>query len=225
MPIYWLTEQLSFPPIEGAENGIVAVGGDLSPERLLLAYHKGIFPWYSEGEPIVWHAPENRFILFLDDFHVSKSLKKVLKKQQFSVTIDTNFDGVIRACAHVKRLFQNGTWITNDMINAYNKLHQLGYAHSVEVWQNKQMVGGIYGVSLGKCFFGESMFHTVTNASKVAMFFLVELLKDKNFHFLDAQVHTEHVAQFGAKEIPRNEFTSILEKGLIMETWKGKWHF
>lgn len=214
MPIYFLSEKISFPPVSGAEEGIVAIGGDLSTERLLLAYKNGIFPWYSEDEPIVWHSPEKRFVLFLDDLHVSKSMRRVLNSHQFRVTYDTNFDFVIRACANVERKHEIGTWITSDMITAYSTLHQLGYAHSVEVWKNDKIVGGLYGVSLGKCFFAESMFHFETNASKVAVIALVEMLKKRNFHFIDAQVYTNHVATLGAKEIPRNDFLSLLQKAL-----------
>lgn len=223
MPIYLLNEKISFPPVDGAEDGIVAVGGDLSPERLLLAYRLGIFPWFNEDDPIIWHSPEERFILFLDDLHISKSMRRVLNSNKFKITFDTDFAFIIQQCAQIKRKDENGTWITNDMIEAYTELHELGFAHSVEVWQDDNIVGGLYGVSVGKCFFAESMFHIATNASKFAIIKLVELLKHKNFHFIDAQVYTEHVSTLGAKELPRDQFMRLLQDGLQHESWIGKW--
>lgn len=223
MPIYLLNEKISFPPVDGAEDGIVAVGGDLSPERLLLAYRLGIFPWFNEDDPIIWHSPEDRFILLLDDLHISKSMRRVLNANKFKLTFDTDFAFVIQKCAQVKRKDEDGTWITKEMIDAYLELHYLGFAHSVEVWQEDKIVGGLYGVSLGKCFFAESMFHTATNASKFAIIKLVELLKHKNFHFIDAQVYTEHVETLGAKEKPRDKFMQLLQEGLKSESWIGKW--
>lgn len=223
MPIYLLNDKLSFPPVEGAQDGIVAVGGDLSPERLLLAYQSGIFPWYSEEDPIIWHAPEQRFILLPEDLHISKSMHRVLNSGRYSVTFDTNFSFVINQCASVERKEQNGTWITGEMIDAYSELNNLGYAHSVEVWQDGEIVGGLYGVSLGKIFFAESMFHTTSNASKVALIKLVELLKHHDFHFIDAQVHTTHLESLGAKNISRHEFMQLLKQGLQSKTSVGKW--
>ncbi len=223
MPIYQLIDQLVFPPVDGSEDGIVAVGGDLSVERLLLAYRLGIFPWFSEGEPIVWHAPDVRFVLDFDELHISKSMRRVLNNPKFTVTLDTQFKQVIQYCANVKRKFQNGTWITPEMQSAYLELHQLGYAHSLEVWYEKKLVGGIYGVSLGKVFFAESMFHLQTNASKIAFIRLVQFLKQHHFHFLDAQVYTEHVESLGAKEIPRNEFMHKLNIALQSDALLGKW--
>lgn len=223
MPIYLLTDKLDFPPVEGAEDGIVAIGGDLSPERLLLAYKKGIFPWYSEEEPIIWHSPENRFVLMPDELHISKSMRRVLNSDGFNVTFDMDFPFVINQCADIDRKEQDGTWITKEMIKAYTELYYLGYAHSVEVWQEDKIVGGVYGVSIGKCFFAESMFHTASNASKLALIKLVEFLKKYNFLFLDAQVFTEHVATLGAQEIPRNKFMRLLNEGLQQESLIGKW--
>lgn len=223
MPIYLLNEKLQFPSVEGAEDGIVAVGGDLSSERILLAYQKGIFPWYNEGEPIIWHSPNPRFVLLLDDLHISKRIQRVINKNEFSFTLDTDFRFVIHACATAKRNEQDGTWITKEMIAAYCKLHDLGFAHSIEVWKNNAIVGGIYGVSLGKSFFGESMFHTESNASKFAFIKLVEILKSKQFHFLDAQVFTEHVSTLGAKNIDRKDFINRLENSLQHKSWIGKW--
>ena len=225
MPVYLLDDTYHFPPAEGAENGIVAIGGDLSQERLLNAYKRGIFPWYSEGEPIIWWCPDPRFVLFPDDLHISKSMHRVLNSNMFSVTLDTNFPLVIRQCAEVSRKDEDGTWITEEMIAAYCRLHESGYAHSVEVWKNNMMVGGIYGVSLGKLFFAESMFHTETNASKLAFIRLTQLLRQKEFMLLDAQVYTKHVESLGAKEISRKEFMLLLQKGLQYESWTGRWKF
>lgn len=224
MPIYLLNEKISFPPVDGAEDGIVAVGGDLSSERLLLAYKQGIFPWFNEEDPIIWHSPEDRFILLLDDLHISKSMRRVINSNKFKITYDENFEHIIQQCAVVKRKHEDSTWITTDMINAYTELYKLGYAHSVEVWQDDNIVGGLYGVSLGKCFFAESMFHTATNASKFAIIKLVEFLKHHNFYFIDAQVYTEHVETLGAKIISRNTFLALLQKGLQYDTWIGKWN-
>lgn len=223
MPIYLLTDKLNFPPVEGAEDGIVAIGGDLSPERLLLAYQKGIFPWYSDDEPIIWHSPEDRFVLLPDELHISKSMQRVLNSDRFKVTFDMDFPFVIQQCANIDRKEQDGTWITEEMIKAYTELYYLGFAHSVEVWLDDKIVGGVYGVSLGKCFFAESMFHTVSNASKFALIKLVEFLKKHDFLFIDAQVFTEHVATLGAKEIPRNEFIRLLNEGLKHDSLTGKW--
>lgn len=224
MPIYLLDDRIIFPAIENAEEGILAIGGDLSPERLLAAYQNGIFPWYNEDDPIIWHAPEERFILLLDELHISKSMRRVLNSNKFTYTVDTNFSFVIQQCAQVERKNEDGTWITEEMIDAYINLHQIGFAHSVEVWQDDKIVGGLYGVSLGKCFFAESMFHTATNASKFAIIKLVELLKQKDFHFIDAQVYTKHVETLGAKNITRNNFMQMLHKNIQFPTWKGKWN-
>jgi leucyl/phenylalanyl-tRNA--protein transferase len=223
LPIYLLTDKLDFPPVEGAEDGIVAIGGDLSPERLLLAYQKGIFPWYSDDEPIIWHSPEDRFVLLPDELHISKSMQRVLNSDRFKVTFDTDFPFVIQQCANIDRKEQDGTWITEEMIKAYTELYYLGFAHSVEVWLDDKIVGGVYGVSLGKCFFAESMFHTVSNASKFALIKLVEFLKKHDFLFIDAQVFTEHVTTLGAKEIPRSEFIQMLQRGLKSDNLIGKW--
>lgn len=209
--------------MDGAEEGIVAIGGDLSPERLLLAYRCGIFPWYSDGEPIIWHAPEERFLLFPDELHISGSMRRVLNSGKFSATMDTNFPFVIKQCASVERKGQDGTWITDEMRQGYVSLHHLGYAHSVEVWQEGEIVGGVYGVALGRCFFAESMFHTVSNASKFALIRLTAFLKSKGFLFIDAQVFTEHVASLGAREIPRNKFMELLATGMALPEYSGKW--
>jgi leucyl/phenylalanyl-tRNA--protein transferase len=223
LPVYLLDEKIAFPPVDGSENGIVAIGGDLSTARLLEAYKHGIFPWYNEDEPIIWWSPEHRFVLMPGDLHISKSMRRVLNSGKFSITYDQDFSYIIHQCAAIKRPGETGTWITEDMLEAYCNLHEAGYAHSVEVWHENKIVGGLYGVSLGKCFFAESMFHSVTNASKFAIIKLVELLKEKEFEFIDAQVYTEHVETLGAKNIARNDFLKLLKKGLKEKTWKGKW--
>ncbi len=223
MPVYLLNEGLVFPPVEGAEDGIVAVGGDLSVKRLLLAYRSGIFPWYSEDEPVVWHSPDPRFILRLEELHISKSMRRVLNSGKFRITFDTNFPFIIQQCANVERKDQDGTWIIPEMIEAYTALHDAGYAHSVEVWSDDKIVGGLYGVSIGKAFFAESMFHIATNASKVAVIRLAEWLKKEGFLFLDAQVHTDHVATLGASDISRHNFMQLLGHATSHETWIGKW--
>lgn len=224
MPIYRLIEELVFPPPEYADpSGLLAVGGDLSSERLLEAYRLGIFPWYSDGQPILWWSPDPRLILELGDFRVSRSLRKTLKKEIFQVTFDRAFTEVIDACSSVPREGQRGTWITDEMKQAYVHLHDLGYAHSVESWFAGKLAGGLYGVSLGKCFFGESMFHLATDASKVALATLVERLKSWDFHFIDAQMTTEHMLTLGAKEMPRRLFLKRLRVALRDPTKRGRW--
>lgn len=224
MPVYRLIKEVVFPPVEHAHSsGLLAVGGDLSPGRLLEAYRRGIFPWYSENDPILWWSPDPRLIFDFDDFKISRSLGKTLKKQIFRVTFDQAFSRVIRACATVPREGQPGTWITDEVRQAYERLHTLGYAHSVETWLNGELAGGLYGVSLGKAFFGESMFHQRTDASKVALAALVERLKAWDFHFIDAQMPTEHLLRLGAKELPRRIFLKRLGEALKNPTKKGKW--
>ncbi|MFP4363702.1 MAG: leucyl/phenylalanyl-tRNA--protein transferase [Spirochaetia bacterium] len=214
-----------FPAVEEATGeGIVAVGGNLSPGMLLSAYRRGIFPWFSPGEPILWWSPDPRFILFPEDLHISRSMKKVLKRGEFSFSLDTNFPYVIQRCSEVYREGQYGTWITDDMLSSYIKLHQLGYAHSVEAWKDGEIVGGLYGVSLGDCFFGESMFSDISNASKAAFITFVQFFRDKGIALIDCQVRTEHLGTLGAKEIPRKDFLSILDKNLVNQDKIGKWH-
>jgi len=225
MPIYRLVDEPIFPPPEYADpSGLLAVGGDLSKERLLAAYRLGIFPWYSEDQPILWWSPDPRLVLDLKDFKISRSLRKTLKRGIFQVTFDHAFEEVIRACAVVPREAQNGTWITDEMEKAYIKLHGLGYAHSVESWFGGKLAGGLYGVSLGKCFFGESMFHLKTDASKVALATLVEKLKSWDFHFIDSQMTTEHMLSLGAKELPRRIFLKRLQLALRYPTKRWRWH-
>ena len=224
MPIFRLVDEPVFPPPDYADpSGLLAVGGDLSNERLLEAYRVGIFPWYSDDQPILWWSPDPRLILDLKDFKISRSLSKTLKKGVFQVTFDHAFEEVIQACAVVPREAQNGTWITPEMQEAYINLHGLGYAHSVETWFGGKLAGGLYGVSLGKCFFGESMFHLKTDASKVALATLVEKLKSWDFHFIDSQMTTEHMVRLGAKELPRRIFLKRLQSALRHPTRRGRW--
>jgi leucyl/phenylalanyl-tRNA--protein transferase len=212
MPVFTLSERISFPPAHLAiKEGLLAVGGDLSTERLLLAYRSGIFPWYSPGEPILWWSPDPRLVLYPEELKTSKSLRKVIKRKRFRVTFDQNFDAVIRACAEAKRAYGEGTWITDEMEDAYCLLHRKGYAHSVEAWQGERLAGGLYGISIGCAFFGESMFSRVSNASKVALVMLVEKLKRLDFKLIDCQVRTDHLIRFGAREIPRKLFLEQLE--------------
>lgn len=226
MPVYLLSDDLIFPsPKLAPQEGLLAVGGDLSQERLLLAYRMGIFPWYSENEPIMWWSPDPRLVLYPSELKISKSLQKTIKKQPFQVTVDQAFETVIKACAQSRTRMQEGTWIVDDMIAAYCKLHESGLAHSVEAWQDARLAGGLYGVSLGRCFFGESMFTRITNASKVAFVALVEHLKALDFNLIDCQVSTTHLLSFGAREIPRIRFLSELEKSLQSPTIKNKWSF
>ncbi len=224
MPVYRLTDAIVFPPPDHAEpDGLLAVGGDLSAERLLLAYRLGIFPWYSDGQPILWWSPDPRVILEPGEFHISRRLRQTLKKGGFKVTFDRAFAEVIRACAATPRKGQHGTWITTEMMEAYIRLHQMGFAHSAESWLDGEVVGGIYGISLGRCFFGESMFFTQTNASKVALATLIQQLITWDFHMIDAQVTTEHLIRLGAKETPRHIFLKRLQAALRYPTQKGSW--
>lgn len=210
-PLFFLNERLEFPPIETANSeGLLAVGGDLSPERLLLAYQNGIFPWFNEDSLILWWSPDPRMVLFPKKIKISKSMKKVLSSGQFTLTINTCFEEVLRQCANVKRIGQEGTWITEDMKKAYLELYETGLAKSYEVWQEGVLVGGLYGVDLGHVFCGESMFSTVSNASKYAFIRLAQELESKNYRVIDCQLHTKHLESLGAEEIPRNEFIKLL---------------
>jgi len=221
-----LSSKIIFPPPHLAQReGLLAIGGDLSLERLLLAYRMGIFPWYSEDEPIMWWSPNPRLVLYPDEIQISKSLKKIIKKNMFQITLDTAFEQVIRSCAQVRTQNGSETWIVDDMIDAYCRLHNSGFAHSAEAWYNGELAGGLYGVSLGGCFFGESMFTRVSNASKAAFVRLVEYLRDLSFDLIDCQVKTGHLLRFGAREIPRKTFLSQLENSLKKPTKQGKWQF
>ena len=224
MTVYLLDDSLIFPNPENAEpNGLLAVGGDLSSKRLLLAYRNGIFPWYSEGDPILWFSPDPRLIIPLDDLYVSTKLKKIIRSKIFEVRFDSCFEDVIRCCSKKDRRGQDGTWITDDMINAYVELHQQGYAHSVETFHEGKLVGGLYGVSLGGAFFGESMFFETSNASKIALYFLVEKLRSWDFDFIDSQVPNDHMKTMGGKEFAREDFLRLLEKSLSKQTKSGNW--
>ena len=224
MPIFLLNKRLVFPhPSQGTIEGVLAVGGDLSVERLLLAYKSGIFPWYSEGEPIIWWSPDPRFVLFPHNLKISKSMRQVIRRKIFTITYDTAFREVIEGCQEIPREGQDGTWITQEMLEAYVQLHKEGYAHSVEVWQAGKLVGGLYGVALGKCFFGESMFPKVSNASKAAFIDLTTKLRERNFVCIDCQQETNHLGSLGAGCIDRDEFLKILEENYWKDDLKGKW--
>lgn len=210
--MFFLSKDLFFPPVKEADDdGVLAVGGDLSPERLLLAYKNGIFPWFENDDPILWWSPNPRMVLFLDELIVSKSMRKIINLNVFRVTFNQNFKDVIANCQSIKRNGQNGTWITNDMVSAYCKLYELGIAKSVEVWQNDTLVGGLYGVDLGNVFCGESMFSNVSNASKIAFIALANHLKSNNYNLLDCQVYNPHLESLGCREIERADFISILK--------------
>lgn len=209
--MYFLSKELYFPPIETASiEGIVAVGGDLSPERLLLAYKSGIFPWFDNDEPILWWSPPERMVLFFDELKISKSMRNIINQQKFKVTFNTSFREVILNCKKINRKDQQGTWITNDMVEAYCKLNELGIAKSVEVWENNELVGGLYGVDLGHLFCGESMFSKVSNASKLAFIALAKQLEIANYRLLDCQVYNDHLASLGCVEIDREDFLMVL---------------
>lgn len=224
MPIFALNDELWFPSIEHSEpDGLLALGGDLSPERLLLAYSNGIFPWYNEGDPILWWSPNPRMILYPEEIKISKSMAKVLRQGKFKVSFDNAFESVITACASICRNGIRETWIVPDMIKAYLTMHQLGYAHSVEVWSDGKLVGGLYGISIGAVFCGESMFSLESNASKVGFITLVQWLQKLNYHFIDCQVHTPHLESLGAREIPRERFLSELTDALKISGRKGAW--
>ena len=226
MPVFLLSDTIEFPPPHlASEEGLLAVGGDLSQKRLLLAYRMGIFPWFSNNEPILWWSPDPRLVLYPHEIKISKTLKKIIKKEVFKVTMDLAFNEVINQCAQVRLKKNQGTWIVKDMIDGYCNLHESGFAHSVEVWHKGDLAGGLYGVSLGKCFFGESMFTLVSDASNVGLVKLVEHLKELSFNMIDCQVATEHLTRFGAREIPRIRFLNQLEKSLKSPTQKGKWCF
>jgi leucyl/phenylalanyl-tRNA---protein transferase len=224
MPVFVLSEALVFPPPHLATpEGLLAAGGDLSPERLLLAYRSGIFPWYSDDEPILWWSPDPRLMLYPRDLHVSRSLAKVIRRGDFTVSMDRTFERVIRACAGARCGGREGTWIVPDMIEAYCGLHRSGVAHSVEVWQGERLAGGLYGLSLGRGFFGESMFTRATNASKVALAALAAYLQAEGFDFIDCQVTTGHLQRMGAREIPRERYLEELRRSLQAPSRVGRW--
>lgn len=224
--IPWLDRSTPFPPIEAAliePNGLLAAGGDLSADRLLEAYRHGIFPWFGEEQPILWWSPDPRMVLFPSELQVSRSLAKRLRKPDYEVRFDTAFHAVMRACATTPRHGQLGTWITPDIIDAYCGLHELGHAHSVETWIDEKLVGGIYGVAIGGMFYGESMFHHATDASKIALTYLMRHLQRNGFGMMDCQMKTQHLTSLGGREIPRKEFSRLL-KGLVnLPQSPGKW--
>lgn len=223
MPVYRLGAEPIFPPVDHAEDGLLAVGGDLSPPRLLQAYSEGIFPWYSEGEPILWHSPDPRFVLATETFRVPKRVARVVRSGRFRVTLDEAFEEVIRACQEAPRPGQPGTWITDEMREAYVELSRLGFAHSAECWLGDELAGGLYGVSIGGTFSGESMFSRVDDASRVALVTLVEQLARWNIALIDCQVETPHLARFGARNIPRETFIEQLRSAIREPTRRGRW--
>ena len=224
MPVYQLDARVAFPPPSEAEpSGLLAVGGDLSSERLLAAYAAGIFPWYEDPQPILWFSPDPRWLLLPGEMHVPRRLARTLRGRGFEVTLDTAFARVIRGCATVPRADAQGTWITPAMQAAYEQLFELGFAHSAEAWQAGELVGGVYGVSLGGAFFGESMFTLCPDASKVALVTLVRQLAAWGFDFLDCQVHTPHLQRLGARGWPRSAFLRALQDTLRRETRRGRW--
>ena len=225
MPVFKLDERLEFPPPDLADDGLLAVGGDLSPERLVLAYSRGIFPWYEEGLPILWHSPDPRMVLEADQLRVPTSLRKTMRKQPYRLTLDTAFPAVIEACAQAPRPGQDGTWITSEMQDAYIRLFRLGLAHSAEAWRGDELVGGLYGVSLGAIFFGESMFARAPDASKVTFVTLVSDLRRRGIELIDCQVYTDHLARFGAVEWPRERYLRALAKCLRRPTSRGRWRY
>jgi leucyl/phenylalanyl-tRNA---protein transferase len=213
--IPWLPREAIFPPLESAltdPNGLLAAGGDLSPQRLLAAYRRGIFPWYSTGEPILWWSPDPRMVLLPDELKISASLAKTLRNAKYEVRLDSAFDGVVRACAGKPREGQTGTWITDEMQAAYRELHRLGHAHSVETWIDGKLAGGLYGVAIGQAFYGESMFTEVRDASKIALAHLCAHLKRRGFGIIDCQMETRHLASLGARPIPRRAFAARLDQ-------------
>jgi len=205
------TIHFQFPNPSKSEDDIISFGGNLSPGMLLSAYEQGIFPWYSPNDPIIWQSPNPRCVIFPDTLHISSSMEKILNKNTFKITYDTNFDGVIRGCAEKKRPNQNGTWITDDIINAYKELHRLGWAHSAEAWQDDELVGGCYGLLLGRAFCGESMFANKPNASKAAFLSLANLLFQNGVAFIDCQVPNKHLISLGGEEMSRNDFLELLK--------------
>ncbi len=226
VPVYALSDELSFPhPSLATDDGLLAVGGDLSPERLVLAYSNGIFPWYSDDRPILWWSPSPRLVLFPDELHVGRSLRKAQRRAPYRLSLDESFEQVIRACAGVPRPGQHGTWITEDMQQAYIELHRRGIAHSVEAWDGDTLAGGVYGLGLGGVFFGESMFARKPDASKLAFVTLVQQLQRWGFSMIDCQVVTDHLLRFGAREIELPEFLERLEQGLEHPHRRGPWSF
>ena len=227
MPVFSLPSEHVFPDSALArEDGLLAVGGDLEPRRLLLAYAQGIFPWYSQGQPVLWHSPDPRFVLPIEELRVGRSLRKRIKQRPYSLTLDREFERVMQACSRVPRQGQSGTWITPEMLRGYTGLHKAGFAHSVEVWDaSGDLVGGLYGVSLGRVYFGESMFALAPDASKIGFVGLLSQLAQWGFELVDSQVYTDHLSRFGAREIPRQRYLELLDGYLQAPNNRGEWSF
>jgi len=224
MPIFQLPDEIIFPPPNLAEpNGLLAVGGDLSVSRLIAAYRNGIFPWFSEDDPILWWFTSPRLILAPEDLRISKRLRRYQKNSSMTLTINAAFSEVIEKCASIPRRENEGTWITRQMITAYEELHRHRYAHSVECWQGSELVGGLYGIALGKVFFGESMFSEKPNCSKLALIHLVNFLKSQGYRLIDCQMTTDHLLSLGAREISGEEFQRLLEQYITSELHTGAW--
>ena len=222
--IPWLRHKAPFPPIESAlvePNGLLAATDDLTADRLLDAYRRGIFPWYGSDQPVLWWSPDPRMVLFVGEFRIARSLRKRIKQQRWEIRADFDFPTVMRACAMTHRPGQRGTWITPEIIDAYTVLHSRGYAHSVEAWRDGKLAGGLYGVAIGRMFFGESMFAREADASKVALAYLVAMLRARDFPLIDCQQETEHLASFGARPIPRRVFAELVA-GLVHSTTPGE---
>jgi leucyl/phenylalanyl-tRNA--protein transferase len=224
--IPWLAGDAPFPPLEQAlalPNGLLCAGGDLSPQRIVAAYRQGIFPWFSAGQPILWWSPDPRMVLFPSEFRISRSLRRSLRATSYEVRLDSAFPEVIRACAETPRAGQPGTWITLEMQHAYQRLFELGVAHSVETWATGRLVGGLYGMSIGRMFYGESMFTRATDASKIAAAHLARFLEAQGFGMIDCQMNTPHLASLGAREIPRRDFIARLRELVASDTLSGRW--
>jgi len=227
LPVYYIPEDfIIFPhPLLASEDGILGIGGDLVPERLLLAYQFGIFPWYSNEDPIMWWSPNPRFVIYPQEVIISKSMRPYFNQNKFKLTADNSFEKVIRLCQNVNRPGQDGTWITEKMLSAYLKLHKMGYAHSLEVWQNEKLVGGLYGISLGKVFFGESMFALENNASKFAFISLCKKLEELEFWIIDGQQPNPHLKSLGGRPLESKKFHALLKENCFEETVLGSWSY
>lgn len=224
LPVYLLPKEPVFPSAsEAEEEGLVAIGGDFSVDRLLNAYASGIFPWFVHENQPYWFSPDPRLVLFPDKMKISRSLERIIRSDRFDVKMDQDFEGVIRSCARVRRAHEPDTWISEEFIEGYTNLHRKGFAHSVVCYSEGSLVGGLYGVSLGRAFFGESMFHYRSNASKVALYHLVKQLREWEFHFIDCQVETEHFLKLGAELIPRTDYLQRLDSAIKFPTKRGKW--
>ncbi len=224
MPIYLLSSDLYFPdPRKAEKDGLLAIGGDLSPDRVLLAYEQGIFPWFSDSDPLMWWSPDPRCVLYLDKLKISKSMRNILNRQDYRISFDQAFEEVIMHCGNAPRK-EEGTWITNEIMDSYKSLHSIGVAHSVEVWKGDKLVGGLYGLSLGRMFFGESMFSLESNASKLAFVHLIGFLKKNDFGIIDCQIYNPHLGSLGAENIDRDLYLDLLESSLKQDSMHGKWN-